>query len=140
MHVSHTRLVIEGTQVIARVRLFQDDATKAFQRPFGRNAETDRAVLAYLDGHLQLRADGARAGATMLDAGSEKDESGVESWWVLLSFHVTRVPRAMGITNTLLFDVYGDQQNLVAILRNPGGHRSSLYFQPGDRSEQVVRF
>ncbi len=138
--MSHTRLVIEGTEVLARVRLFLDDATKAFKRPFRRDAETDRAVLAYLDDHLQLRADGARAKASMLDAGSEKDESGVESWWVLLSFRVARAPRTIGITNTLLFDVYGDQQNLVAILRNPGGHRSSLYFQPGDRTEQVVRF
>ena len=138
--MSHTRLVIEGAEVLARVRLFQDDATKVFKRPFRRDAETDRAVLAYLDGHLQLRADGARARASMLDAGSEKDESGVESWWVLLSFSVARAPRTIGITNTLLFEVYGDQQNLVAILRNPGGRRSSLYFQPGDRTEQVVKF
>jgi hypothetical protein len=140
LHVSHTRLVIEETEVLGRVRLFRDDATKAFRRPFRRDADTDRAVLAYLDDHLQLRADGARAKPTMLDAGTEKDDSGVESWWVLLSFGVAHAPRTIGITNTLLFDIYGDQQNLVAILRNPGGQRSSLYFQPGDRTEQVVRF
>ncbi len=117
------------------MRLFRDDATKAFRRPYRRDADTDRAVLAYLDDHLQLRAK-----PTMLDAGTEKDDSGVESWWVLLSFGVAHAPRTIGITNTLLFDIYGDQQNLVAILRNPGGQRSSLYFQPGDRTEQVVRF
>ena len=40
----------------------------------------------------------------------------------------------------MLFDSFEDQQNLVVVNKQPGDDRRTLYFQGGDRTEQVVKF
>ncbi len=47
---------------------------------------------------------------------------------------------SLGLKVHVLFDTFGDQQNIVILSRQPGDERRSLYFQPGDLKEQVVRF
>ncbi|MEZ4454938.1 MAG: hypothetical protein R2882_00100 [Gemmatimonadales bacterium] len=58
-------------------------------------------------------------------------------WWCSCN---GRCPRAAPgrLRDHLLFDQFTDQQNLLVFSRMPQDDRRTLYFQPGDRGEQVI--
>jgi hypothetical protein len=45
----------------------------------------------------------------------------------------------LALRNTLMFDVFRDQQNIVTVLRMPGERRTTLFFAAGEDREQVVK-
>ena len=61
-------------------------------------------------------------------------------WWVLVQWKAVRPVTVLGLTAHVLFDTFDDQQNIVVVNRQPGDERRSLYFQTGDRTEQIIRF
>jgi hypothetical protein len=70
----------------------------------------------------------------------EKDEVAENVVWYVLEGAVARTPTRLTILNGLLFEVYGDQQNIVQLLRLPGEERRTLYFTAGEPKEQVVQY
>lgn len=140
LHVSHTRLVLDGVHVVARVRLFRDDLAKALGAPIGKNAATRAAFERYLNQHFLVRADGVRLTCRIEDDDADADPNGEPVWWAIIQCDAPTPVRALGLINEVLFDTFRDQQNLVTVIKAPEDERRALYFQGGDRREQTVRF
>ncbi len=138
-HISHTRIVLEGAVVLARVRMFRDDLEKALKRKITDDAAAQGAVAQYVTKHFLVRADGAALAGELLDGGADTDGD-QKIWWVLVQWKAAAPVKALGVRAHVLFETFDDQQNLVVVNKQPGDERRSLYFQAGDRSEQTLRF
>ena len=138
-HVSHARVVVEGNVVLARVRFFKDDLEKALKRPMVDDSISHAALTSYVNKTFVVRADGALLTGEFLDGAPDKDGDQAV-WWILIQYKAAKPVSALGLRDHVLFETFSDQQNLVALAKQPGDQRKSLYFQAGDRTEQVVRF
>jgi hypothetical protein len=139
MHIAHARIVLEGTEVTARVRMFRDDLQKAVKTRVNEDSVSRAAVGAYVGKNFMVTANGARLAAELVSSGGET-EGDQPVWWVVVQWKAAKPVTALGLKVHVLFDTFGDQQNIVILSRQPGDERRSLYFQPGDLKEQVVRF
>lgn len=138
-HVSHARVVVEGNVVLARVRFFRDDLEKALKRPIRDDSLSQVALATYVNKTFLVRADGVTLNGEYLDGASDKDGDQAVLW-ILMQYKAAKPVTALGLRDHVLFETFSDQQNLVALAKQPGDQRKSLYFQGGDRTEQVVRF
>ena len=139
LHVAHTRMVVEGAVMVARVRMFRDDLQKALARPVTDDSASKAAVAAYVVQNFSVVADGARLVGAVLDSGPDVDGE-QPIWWVLVQWRAARPVKTLGLAVHLMFETFSDQQNIVQLARQPGDQRHGLYFQAGDRSEQVLKF
>ena len=139
MHIAYTRMVVEGPVVLARVRLFRDDLEKGFKRKITDEPAVQAALAKYLTQRMAVRADGATLTAAVIDGGADLDAD-QPIWWVLVQWKATKPVKALGIKMHVLFDAFEDQQNLVAVTKQPSDERRTLYFQAGDLTEQTVKF
>lgn len=143
LHLSQTRLVVDGTTVAARIRLFEDDLILALTRAAKAPAAvpvTDAAVLAYLRPLVRVRADGVLLTPMLGASGEESDAQNQRVRWYLLTFQAAAPIRSVALRVAPFFELYDDQQNLVTAVRGADGPRRSLLFRTGDDSEQPVRF
>jgi hypothetical protein len=147
VHVSHTRLVLEGNTIALRVRLFHDDLTLALRRATGRpelqittEARADSVFGAYFAKHVKLEVNGRPVRVRVTASGTEVDAAAQEVVWYVLEGGLDRPARGIVILDGLLFEVFGDQQNILQLLRLPGDQRRTLYFNASDPREQVVEF
>ncbi|MFN8574513.1 MAG: DUF6702 family protein [Gemmatimonadaceae bacterium] len=138
-HISHARVVLEGPVVLARIRLFRDDLEKTLKQKVADDSSSHRVVADYIDRAFRVRADGQTLAAELLDSGADM-EGDQPVWWVLVQWKAARNIGQLAMKAQQLFELFNDQQNLVTISRQPEGERRSLYFQAGDRAEQVVKF
>ncbi|MFL5574839.1 MAG: DUF6702 family protein [Gemmatimonadaceae bacterium] len=144
VHLSHTRMVVEGSEVVCRVRLFADDAERALRAFTGDQSlaigtpAADSAFARYFAARFALTADGARLIGRLTAAGGERDPGGYAMRWYVVELPAPRQPNRLALRNTLLFDTFPDQQNVVAVLRMPGERRSTLYFAAGDGKEYAL--
>ena len=136
-HYSHARVVIDGTAVVARVRLFKDDLEKALKRKLVDDAPSKAAVAEYVGRSLGVKGDGVPLTPEVLDQGNDS-EGDQPVWWVLVQWTATRAPSKVAFRDHLMFDLYDDQQNLMIVSKMPGDDRKTLYFQAGDKTEQVL--
>jgi len=125
--------------VVARVRMFRDDLQKALKQKVTADPAALAAVSAYIGKSMGVTADGVQLTAEVVDSGGDS-EGDQPIWWVLVQWRAARPVHAIGLTVHVLFDTFDDQQNIVVVSKQPGDERRSLYFQAGDRKEQVVRF
>jgi hypothetical protein len=139
LHVSNTRIVVEGVNVVARIRMFRDDLEKALKRPINGDDAAKTAVAAYVSRTFMLTANGAALTGELLDSGAEQDGDQAV-WWLLVQWKARQPVQSLGLRVHLMFETFSDQQNIVIVARNPGDERRGLYFQAGDRTEQVIRF
>ncbi|MBI2407853.1 MAG: hypothetical protein HYV19_06110 [Gemmatimonadetes bacterium] len=139
LHVAHTRMVIEGNAVVARVRMFRDDLEKALKRKITDDAASRAAVSAYVTQHFLVRAEGAELTGEVLDGGGDVDNE-QPIWWVLVQWKAPKPVKTLGVRVHLMFETFNDQQNTVLVAKQPGDERRGLYFQAGDRAEQVLTF
>ncbi len=139
LHLTHTRMVIEGTAVVARVRMFRDDLDKALKRKIADDAASKAAVAGYMAQHFMVSADGIKLTSEVLDSGADMDGDQA-IWWVLVQWKAAKPVTMIGVKVHLMFESFNDQQNTVLVARQPGDERRGLYFQAGDLKEQVLRF
>lgn len=147
LHLTHTRMVIEGKTIACRIRLFKDDLEKALRLyaalpNFHLTAESraDSLFGAYFAKSVLLEADGKRLALRVSSSGTEKDPSAQEVVWYVLEGESPATFTRLGMLNGLMFEMFRDQQNLVQLLREPGGVRKTLYFVATDPKEQTVTF
>jgi hypothetical protein len=140
VHVTHARLVLDGSHAVARIRWFRDDLERALGRPLAATAESRATLTSYLGTHFRVRADGVALACRIEEDAPDQDPNGESVWWAVIQCDAARDIRTIGLTNTLLFDQFRDQQNLVTVIKAPEDERRSLYFQGGDRREQQVTF
>ncbi len=139
LHVAHTRMVVEGSVMVARVRMFRDDLQKALKQPVGETPASKAAVAAYVGRNFTLVADGVMLTGEVLDGGGDMDGD-QPIWWVIVQWKAAKPVKVLGVKVHLMFETFTDQQNIVMVAKQPGDHRQGLYFQAGDRTEQVLKF
>jgi len=147
LHVSLTRLVLEGKTLACRIRLFRDDLQLALRqhanRPELRLTEAARAdslVAAYLGTGLRLDVDGRRVTLRVTGSGAERDQAAQEVMWYVLEAELAAPATRLTILNGVMFEQFRDQQNIVQLLRLPGDRRRTLYFTASDPREQTISF
>lgn len=147
VHVSHTRLVVEGATVAAQVRLFRDDLEKTFAARAGTPAfdaatapKRDSLLGAYLAERLVLEGDGVRLQGNVQGSGVETDRDRQEVVWVLVDFPAAKPVRSIRLRNVIFHETWADQQNIVQVLHLPDEARQTLYFAPGDGKAQELAF
>lgn len=139
LHVTNTRMVVEGDAAVARIRIFRDDFEKTLKQPVTDQASSKATVAAYVARTVLLTADGKALTGEVLDSGADQDAD-QPIWWVIVQWKAAKPIKTIGLRVHLLFDGFKDQQNIVQLAHNPGDERHGLYFQPGDLKEQVLRF
>jgi hypothetical protein len=139
--------VLEGTTVALRIRVFHDDLTLALRQFGGRpdleitpEARADSLFGAYFARVVRLEADGRPVSLRVSSSAMERDDAAQDVVWYVLEGTVLRPPTRLKILHALLFETYGDQQNIVQVLRLPGEERQTLYFTAREPTAQVVRF
>lgn len=147
LHLTHTRMVVEGTSIVCRIRLFKDDLEKALAQFSGRaefrlgpEARADSLFGAYVGRTLVVDADGKRVPLLVTASGAERDPSSQDVVWYVLEGEAAAPPKKLGLLHGVMFELFRDQQNLVQLLREPGGVRKTLYFVSTDPREQLVGF
>jgi hypothetical protein len=143
LHLSQTRLVVDGATVAARIRVFEDDLIAALTREAGARTPvvvTDSAMSRYLLQHVVVRANGLVLRGAVGGSGEETDAQNQRVRWAVLTFAAARPVQSLALAVTPFFELYGDQQNIVTAARGATGPRRSLLFTSGDTSEQVVSF
>lgn len=147
VHISHTRMVIEGLTVACRVRVFHDDLRAALRAAAGDSSlevtAEDRAAAAferYFRSHVKLESDGQPIRLTVTDSGVERDPSAQQVVWYVLEGEVERPVGRLVLQQGLFFELFRDQQNILQLLRMPGEERHTLYFSAQDPRDQVLTF
>ncbi|HEX5820058.1 MAG TPA: DUF6702 family protein [Gemmatimonadales bacterium] len=147
-HVSHTRLVVEGATLGARMRLFRDDLEKGLAGRHRLEAfdavkdpRLDSLFAVYVNERFLLEADGARLRATVESSGVEMDtQQNQQMVWFVLEYAAAKPVRRLSLRNVILQEQFGDQQNIVQVMHLPDEARQTLYFAPGDAKAQELRF
>lgn len=144
-HVSVTRMVLEGTTLALRVRLFHDDLTRGLVRYSGKpdlklteGARADSLFGAYFAQAVKLEVDGRPVALRVTGSGMEQDEAAQQVVWYVLEGRLDRPAARVVLLNGLLFESFRDQQNIVQLLWLPGDNRRTLYFTATDPREQAI--
>ncbi len=145
VHVSHTRMVLEGRSVVLRIRLFHDDLQLALRR-FGGDStlaltmehRADSLFGAYFRQGARLAADGRAIRLRVTSSGMERDDAAEQVVWYVLEGEVARPVAQLVLLQSVLFEVFRDQQNIVQLLRLPEDRRHTLYFTARDPREQAL--
>lgn len=148
IHLTYSRVVVDGASVIFRVRLFHDDLEKALQLhtqnpalKVGPNSPTaDSAFASYFNARVPVKANGKRLVARVIQSGKDMDVTDQEMWWYLVELTAPAPVTVISMRVELLFEHYTDQKNIVTMLKMPGERRYSLYFVREDEREQRVIF
>ncbi len=145
VHLTYSRVVLDSTALLWRVRVFRDDLERALRARTTRpmlaidTPAGDTAFAAYFNATVQVMANGRRLTGRVLEAGRDLDDPGNEMRWYLLELPLAARVHAVSLRVDLLFETFADQRNLVTLLQLPEGSRQSLYFARGDTAAQVVR-
>lgn len=143
LHVSYGNLGVEGAVAILQVRVFRDDLEEALRRFHGRDdiqlevtPAVDALFLAYLTEKFILEVRGEALEGRIVGSGDDAlDREPV--WWYQIRFAATEAIRAARITNTMLFEIFSDQSNVLRVVRFPEETRSAYYFAPGEETIEV---
>lgn len=145
LHIAYADLAVEGAVIAGRVRLFKDDLERALGALVDADAvalepgaEADALVGRYLREHLHLEADGRALELSLLESGQDElDREPV--WWVLVQLQAPAPVASLTVRNTLLFELFGDQRNIMKLVHFPDQTQRTYYFAPGEE-EHRVRF
>lgn len=136
-HVGYANMAVEGNQVLCRVRFFADDLEEALKQYGHDNGfsleatkETEALFLRYLSDRFQLEADANRLTASILQSGEESQGSEL-MWWYVLQFEAPADIAEVKLRNTMLFEAFEDQKNIVRVQHFPSEQRQTLYFTAG---------
>jgi len=143
LHVSYGNLGVEGATAILQLRIFKDDLEEALRRFHGRDSfllavspEVDAIFLRYLAEKFILEV-----GETTLEGrivGSGDDELDREPvWWYQVRFDAPEPIQAARITNTVLFEIFDDQSNILRVVDFPQETRRAYYFAPGEETIEI---
>ena len=144
LHLTSANAVVEGGSVLVRIRLFKDDLEAALGRRLGVSVlalgdtpEVHGVVLAYLAEHLELEAGATRLTASLLASGEDVlDREPV--WWCALEYRADAPIRELTMRNTLLFELFDDQRNVVKFIHLPDEAQQTFAFARGEEEFQVT--
>ncbi|MFN0180857.1 MAG: DUF6702 family protein [Gemmatimonadales bacterium] len=134
LHASYGRVAVEAASVTIRIRMFQDDLSRALARHATRDTVdlaakplADSVARDYLGRKLILAADGTPLTGRLVAGGAEQD-----MWWYLLEYPLAKPIKRLTIASQVMFELFGDQQNLLKVAVAKTGVETALYFVPGE--------
>lgn len=147
IHLSHTRIVVDGTRLRARIRVFQDDMEQVLRRHTGnkelatvQRSALDSAFASYLQAKVALTSAGQRLRGRVTASGPDADPTDSPMWVYEVEFVAPRPVNTLTVRFELMFEQFDDQRNVVIVVREGEAQRRSLYFAPGSSREQSVTF
>lgn len=147
IHLSHTRIVVDGAKLRARIRLFQDDMELVLRRHTRRPDLTvlrrpslDSAFASYLQAKVALTSAGQQLASRITASGPDPDPTDSPMWVFDVELSSPRPVSALTVRFELMFEQFDDQRNIVIVVREGDAQRRSLYFAPGGSREQTVTF
>ncbi len=140
-HVSYGKMAVQGRAATLMVRFFRDDLEKTLADATGApsydmKADTDveTQFLAYFQQHLVIEAGGVALVPRIIGSGEQE-----KMWWYRLRYDAPVELATFTVRNTLLFDTFEDQRNIVNVMRFPEEKTETLYFTDGAEAF-TVRF
>jgi hypothetical protein len=147
MHLSYTRMVVDGPSIVCRVRVFKDDIQGALQRHLSSPAfqlaatpASDSAFAAYFNAHVAISSNGTRLVARVRQSSADSGIADLAMWSYLVELSAPTSIRSLSIRIGILFDSFKDQKNVVTVLKMPREERFSLSFMAGDSRSQTLSF
>ena len=143
LHISYGNLAVEDALMVLHTRVFRDDLTAALAGHSGNpivdlsaDRAMDRILVDYISAHVRMEADGTRLEPELM--GSGEDELDREPvWWFQLKYEADRPIRDLSIVNTVLFELFDDQRNILKVVHFPAEDQRTYYFAPGEDSIRV---
>jgi hypothetical protein len=146
VHLTYSRVVVDGASVLWRVRLFRDDLEKALAL-FAKNpafkvagAGGDSVFAAYFNAEVPVTANGKRLTGRVLQSGKDAEVTDQDMWWYLIELPAPAPVTTFSTRVGLLFEHFTDQRNVVTLLKMPGERRHSMYFVREDARMQTLSF
>ncbi len=126
-----------------RLRFFKHELEQALGPLLGadmvtltRGAEADALVLRYLRDHLRVELDGALLTPSIVESGEDQLDRH-PAWWVVVRYQADAPIARFTVRNTLLFELFDDQRNVMKFVRFPERSQETVYFTAGE-GEAVV--
>jgi hypothetical protein len=143
LHVSYGNLGVEGAVAILQLRIFKNDLEEALRRLDGRDSflmavspEVDALFLRYLAQRFNLEVGGEVLDGQIVGSGDDElDREPV--WWYQVQYTASGPIRAARITNTILFEIFHDQSNVLRVVRFPEETRRAYYFAHGEETIEI---
>jgi len=133
-HVSYSRVAVEGTTLVSRVRFFKDDletalAAAASSPTFSMeiSQKQDSLFLAYFSPLFTLNDGSSFLTGSIIGSG-EEFEGSQAMWWYLVQYEAQSPIKKLHIVNKLLVETFEDQKNIVQVQHFPSEKTWSLYF------------
>lgn len=145
LHITSGNTAVEGNLIITRIRFFKDDLESAL-RLNGAAADfvlsedlvTDSVFMAYFGERYVVWVDGERLSPTLIARGEDElDREPI--WWYAVQYETPGAVPVFRVRNTLLFDLYDDQRNIMKFVHFPDETQRTYSFGEGDE-EFEVRF
>jgi hypothetical protein len=138
LYVSVTEMGYNATDKNLEIscKIFTDDFEKTLASAFkakvdltapADKSEADRMVKEYIKSHLLLKID--NKAVTLEFVGFEKENDAVWSYFEVKN--ITAAPKKIDVTNSLLYEVYDKQMNLMHVTVN--GNRKSFRLNNPDK-------
>lgn len=149
LHLSTAQLALETDAAYLRIRIFKDDLEDALARFAERDslalqptAELDSLFLSYFRNAFDLWCDAGCEAPEILSSGEdfESGQGDERMWWYLLRFPAAGQVSAIRVRNAVLYDLFGDQRNIVRVLHSQTDSRRTLYFAAPDEDPQSLAF
>ena len=146
IHLTYSRVVVDGASVRWRVRLFRDDLEKALavytKNPAFKVSTpgADSVFAAYFNAEVPVTANGKRLTGRVLQSGKDAEVTDQDMWWYLIELPSQSTVTTFTTRVGLLFEHFTDQRNVVTLLKMPGEGRHSLYFVRDDARMQTLSF
>jgi hypothetical protein len=129
---------VEGNAVVVRLRLFKDDLGAALGREVGvtvlaltASPQVDEVFLRYLGRHLTFEVEGTLLEPAVVTRGEELlDREPV--WWYALRYQAAGPVTRLRVKNTLLFDLFEDQRNVMKFVHFPDETQRTYGFARGE--------
>jgi hypothetical protein len=132
-HVTYGKMAVEGKVAACQIKFFRDDLESALKKEFSRSAIrleanpfADSLFMRYLDSRLEVESGGKKIPSRLTGSGEEAD-----MWWYKVEFESPSPLANVKVKNTLLFELFSDQKNLLQVMKFPEEKLESFYFTSG---------
>ena len=143
LYVTYGNLAVERNLAVLRIRIFKDDLETALAAHSGRETvvmeaspEFDALFAAYFAERFTFEVAGESLTGRII--GSGEDQADREPvWWYQIRFDAPAPIRSARIVNTVLFESFDDQRNILKVVHFPDETPRTFYFARGEESREI---